>query len=592
MTSQNLKFYKLNSNSAKLAGAKAVEGAIIYVVDARELWIGGTPSKLVIKGANDVTFDSNILTLTHYDNHGTATTQTLDFSDVASVNATLKVFEKVYNMIGATTSDNIKVLDYSGTNYLADLGTQGHDDKNLVNADKALDTAIKYLADTVGAMDVQINGTSIENNGVANIAVEGTYNASTNKVATESTVKDTIKALDGSATIASKSGDVVTIKTGVTEADGVISNDSGTDIVLEEVAVTGAAADVSIADAEGHTDQTTVEGAIDEIYDRVEALEGSFDVIKSTNAGNTPYGVTWEDDSTTPATTVTGTLVASDKTFHKVYLVKKITTPTPAPTPEVNNTYTEYITTRTEDGQGGYNYGWEKLGDISVDLTGYVKSVTINGKTYTVDTNSTNITIVDLISSIVGEAAISGGDTNYVKVAANTVKNETNGTNITTLSTTVKIEEVADGLVKDNTASYTNGHYVIENGKLVSAENKSSGDTYTISSNDGLTKASDVKAYVDSKTGEGISALDADVTSDDKAVATVEIKEVDGKITDVIVTNVASNVAYTQSTASSAPNLAAGQTAAEQAGALTGADIATIKSYVDDASTLRWEEYE
>ena len=594
MTSQNLKFYKFNSSAnSKVTTAKAVEGAIIYLVDVRELWIGGSTPKLVIKGANDVTFANNILTLTHYDNNGTATTQTLDFSDVASVNATLKVFEKVYNMMGATNNQagTAKELDYTGTTYLADLGGQNKPAKNLVNADKALDTAIKNLADTVGAMDVQINGTSIKNNGVANIAVEGTYNASTNKVATESTVKGAIEALDGSATIASKSGDVVTIKTGVTEADGVISNDSGTDIVLEEVAVTGAAADVSIADAEGHTDQTTVEGAIDEIYGKISALEGSFDVIKSTNAGNTPYGVTWEDDSTTPATTVTGTLQASANTFHKVYLVKKITTPTPAPTPEVNNTYTEYITTRTEDGQGGYNYGWEKLGDISVDLTGYVKSVTINGKTYTVDTNSTNITIVDLISSIVGEAAISGGDTNYVKVAANTVKNTTNGTNITTLSTTVKLEEAADALTKDSQATYADGHYVIEGGKLVSAVGKSSGDTYTIANN-GLTTAADVAAYVESKTGEGISSLDANVESDDAAVAKVRVIEVDGKITDVQVTNVSAGVTYTQSTASTAPNLAAGSTTAAQAGGVTGADIAAIKNYVDDASTLRWEEYE
>ena len=81
----------------------------------------------------------------------------------------------------------------------------------------------------------------------------------------QSDIDAAIAALDGSATIASKSGDVVTIKTGITEADGVVDNDSGTDIVLEEVAVTGAAADVSVADASGYFTSTDVEGVLAEL---------------------------------------------------------------------------------------------------------------------------------------------------------------------------------------------------------------------------------------------------------------------------------------------------------------------------------------
>ena len=46
-------------------------------------------------------------------------------------------------------------------------------------------------------------------------------------------------------TIASKSGDVVTIKAGIKEEDGVIAQGTGTDITLAAVASTGAAADVS-----------------------------------------------------------------------------------------------------------------------------------------------------------------------------------------------------------------------------------------------------------------------------------------------------------------------------------------------------------
>lgn len=78
-----------------------------------------------------------------------------------------------------------------------------------------------------------------------------------------------ISNLDGSATIASKTGNVVTIKTGVTEADGVVSNDSGSDIVLEEVASTGAAADVSVLDSGDYFTGTTVEGVLAEVGQRL-----------------------------------------------------------------------------------------------------------------------------------------------------------------------------------------------------------------------------------------------------------------------------------------------------------------------------------
>ena len=50
---------------------------------------------------------------------------------------------------------------------------------------------------------------------------------------------------DGSATIASKSGDVVTLKAGVTQSSGAIANSSGTDITLAAVASTGAASDLT-----------------------------------------------------------------------------------------------------------------------------------------------------------------------------------------------------------------------------------------------------------------------------------------------------------------------------------------------------------
>ena len=60
-------------------------------------------------------------------------------------------------------------------------------------------------------------------------------------------IADAIADLDTTSdvVIASKSGDVVTLKAGVKEEDGIIAQGSGSDITLAAVASTGAAADVS-----------------------------------------------------------------------------------------------------------------------------------------------------------------------------------------------------------------------------------------------------------------------------------------------------------------------------------------------------------
>lgn len=112
----------------------------------------------------------------------------------------------------------------------------------------------------------------------------------------------------------------------------------------------------------------------------------------------------------------------------------------------------------------------------------------------------------------------------------------------------------------------------------------------------GLAEASDVKTYVDAevakakqvgvdasaKVDTAIAALNATVISDDAAVATVKVVEANGKVTDVVVTNVGAGVAHTAATDSAEANL----TATTATGAVVGSDIAKIKSYVDEKSTI------
>ena len=69
------------------------------------------------------------------------------------------------------------------------------------------------------------------------------------------------KFTDGSATIASVSSDVVTIKAGVSQSGGAIGNSTGTDITLAKVAKTGAFSDLS-----GTSDVVTASSNITDGY--------------------------------------------------------------------------------------------------------------------------------------------------------------------------------------------------------------------------------------------------------------------------------------------------------------------------------------
>lgn len=74
---------------------------------------------------------------------------------------------------------------------------------------------------------------------------------------------------------------------------------------------------------------------------------------------------------------------ASADTINKIYL-------TPSPNPEETNIKDEYITVLENN-----VYKWEIIGSTKIDLSGYVKSITVNGNTYYVDPTSTNITLAD-----------------------------------------------------------------------------------------------------------------------------------------------------------------------------------------------------
>ena len=77
-------------------------------------------------------------------------------------------------------------------------------------------------------------------------------------------------------------------------------------------------------------------------------------LVKVSNASDTPYGVTWDDDGTT----ITGTLVASADTKGKFYLV-------PAVTADNKDIFAEYVTVEGASS----TYSWEKFGTTDIDLS-------------------------------------------------------------------------------------------------------------------------------------------------------------------------------------------------------------------------------
>ena len=88
--------------------------------------------------------------------------------------------------------------------------------------------------------------------------------------------------------------------------------------------------------------------------------------------------------------------------------------------------------------------------------------------------------------------------------------------------------------------------------------------------------AAKVSTFVNNRIGEEVAKLDAKVSSVDSAVATVKVIETNGKIEDVIVFNISAGVS------AGGDSGARTLTAKKGTGAVTGADIAKIKSYIDN----------
>lgn len=231
-------------------------------------------------------------------------------------------------------------------------------------------------------------------------------------------VQSKINTLDGSATIASVSNNVVTLKSGISETNGVISNSSENDITLHKIATTGSPNDINVT---YNNESVSLQTALTNIKTGIDnAASVGTQYIVSNSRQTTPNVTTYNGQ--------TGTLSPSSTTTGRVYLV-----------PNGTDSYAQYITT-----QSGTTYSWTSLGSTTVDLSGVAKIISLNGKQYAVSEGTTLVDLGTVVTSINGQSQITNANTSYVHTVASTTLNSSTGSNEVSLETQVKLGSVAN----------------------------------------------------------------------------------------------------------------------------------------------------
>ena len=143
--------------------------------------------------------------------------------------------------------------------------------------------------------------------------------------------------------------------------------------------------------------------------DLIDALN-SFEYVVSSTAADTPQGIKWGS--------VTGTLVPSESTMYKIYLV-------PA-NEATDDSYAEYITVKKGSGASA-TYQWEKFGSVSLpDMSNYVSKAEAGDLAYK-DTASGSGTVAvpktftTTITPAAKDVSVTGTTAGTVNVTKNTV---------------------------------------------------------------------------------------------------------------------------------------------------------------------------
>ena len=252
----------------------------------------------------------------------------------------------------------------------------------------------------------------------SNKVTEITSSSTDSQYPSAKAVQSKINTLDGTATIASVSNNVVTLKSGISETNGVISNSSENDITLHKIATTGSPNDINVT---YNNESVSLQTALTNIKTGIDnAASVGTQYIVSNSIQTTPNVATYNGQ--------TGTLSPSSTTAGRVYLV-----------PNGTDSYVQYITT-----QSGTTYSWTSLGSTTVDLSGVAKIISLNGKQYAVSEGTTLIDLGTVVTSINGQSQITNANTSYVHTVASTTLNSSTGSNEVSLETQVKLGSVTN----------------------------------------------------------------------------------------------------------------------------------------------------
>ena len=269
-------------------------------------------------------------------------------------------------------------------------------------------------------------------------------------------LKDAIEVLDGSAVIATETDGVVTIKGGVKEVDGVLSQDADkADIVLKKVATTAKAEDINVEGkivetAEGvigytlpaGTAQATAEHFASEIA-TVDAAVKALD--KASQVTVEKLAATEEGYIASYAVKQNGTQVGATINIPKDYLVKnaELKTCTEVDQPvegyKIGDKYMDF-TINTVEGSGNESHIYINVNELFDAYTsGSEASDTV---VVTVD-NNTNKISADITDGTVTRAKINAAfEKNITDVeATHATAEEGSGAKYKTVA-----EEVADGI--------------------------------------------------------------------------------------------------------------------------------------------------
>lgn len=162
-----------------------------------------------------------------------------------------------------------------------------------------------------------------------------------------------------------------------------------------------------------------------EARDLIAALH-NWSYVVATDAATTPQGVQWDDDGTT----ITGTLLPTNATMYKIYLV---------PSDEsANDIYAEYVTINPSES----TYSWEMFGTTKLpDLSQYLSKAEAGDLAYK---NSVAGTLTDYVT---------GGSGSFTGTAATLTTTPAGSVSVSTLGTTAQTATVSPDA--SGTATYT-----------------------------------------------------------------------------------------------------------------------------------------